>query len=137
MHMQQSKFSHYFTTNDGVRLHYRKSGSGEPLILLSGWTGDSSVFHRNYPAFNEHFSVYSLDYRCHGLSDSPSWGLRVSRLAMDLKEFIDHLGYNKVNLLAHSMGNTVIWCYITLFGQDRINKLVFEDEPPCLSANPA
>ena len=136
MHMQQSRYSHYFTTNDGVQLHYRVSGQGEPLILLPGWTGDSSVFHRNYPAFNEHFTVISLDYRCHGLSESPSYGLRISRLAMDLKELIDHLGYNKVNMLAHSMGNTVIWCYITLFGQDKINKLVFEDEPACLSANP-
>lgn len=137
MHMPTSKFSHYFTTNDGVRLHYRVSGNGEPLILLPGWTGDSSVFHRNYPELNRFFTVIALDYRCHGLSDSPDYGLRISRLAMDLNELIEHLGYDRVNILAHSMGNTVIWCYITLFGQDRIRKLVFEDEPACLAANPA
>ena len=131
-----SPYSHFFTTNDGVQLHYRVSGEGKPLILLPGWTGDSSVFHRNYPELNKHFQCISLDYRCHGLSDSPDHGLHISRFAKDLQELIEHLGLDKVSLLAHSMGNTVIWCYISLFGQDKIDKLVFEDEPASLSANP-
>ena len=134
---QFSQHSRFFTTNDGVKLHYRVSGEGEPLILLPGWTGDSSVFHRNYPVLDQHFTVYSLDYRCHGLSEAPSYGLRISRLAMDLKELIDHLHISKFSAIGHSMGNTVLWCYITLFGQDKIKKLIFEDEPSCLSANPA
>lgn len=132
-----SKYSRFFTTSDGVKLHYRESGEGEPLILLTGWTGDTSVYHRNYPAFSEHFKVYVLDYRLHGLSESPDHGMHVARLAADLHELIEHLGLKKVNLLAHSMGNTVIWAYIMLYGQGRIKKIVHEDEPPALSANPA
>lgn len=132
----QSQYSHYFETNDHVHIHYRKSGEGEALILLPGWTSDSSTFHRNYPEFNKHFTVYAMDYRCHGLSDSPDYGLRISRFAKDLRDLIEHLGLKKVNLLGHSLGNAVIWSYLSLFGEDEVNKLVFEDEPPCLSSNP-
>ena len=138
-HTQESLHSRYFTTSDGVRLHYRVSGNDEkePLIMLPGWTGDTSVFHRNYPALDPHFRIYTLDYRCHGLSESVNYGLRTARFAMDLKELIDHLQLEKFNILGHSMGNAVIWCYITLFGQDKIKKLVIEDEAPCLVSDPA
>lgn len=131
-----SQYSRYFTTSDGVKLHYRESGEGEPLLMLTGWTGDTSVYHRNYPALSEHFKVYVLDFRFHGLSESPDYGMHVTRLAADVHELIEHLSHEKVNLLGHSMGNAVIWAYIMLYGQDRINKIVHEDEPPCLSANP-
>lgn len=132
-----STYSRFFTTSDGVRIHYRESGNGHPLIMLTGWTGNTSVFHRNYPELDKHFKVYTMDFRCHGLSDSPAHGLHISRLAQDLHELIEHLGLEKTHLLAHSMGNAVIWAYIMHHGQDRIAKIVFEDEPPCLSANPA
>lgn len=137
-HIVKSRYSHYFTTNDGVKLHYRVSGKedGDVVVLLPGWTGDSSVFHRNYAALNEHFKVYALDYRCHGLSESPDYGLRISRLAMDVKELVDHAGIQKFSIIAHSMGNAVAWCYLSLFGEDRIRKIVIEDESPCLIANP-
>jgi pimeloyl-ACP methyl ester carboxylesterase len=104
--------------------------------MLTGWTGDTSAYHRNYPELSKHFHLYILDYRCHGLSESPEYGLHVTRLAKDVAELIDLIGAEKVNLLGHSMGNAVIWAYIMLFGQDKINKIVHEDEPPCLSADP-
>lgn len=33
----------FFTTSDGVRLHYIHLGQGEPLILLHGWGGMLSL----------------------------------------------------------------------------------------------
>lgn len=105
--------------------------------MLPGWTGDTSVFHRNYPEFSKHFKVYVVDYRFQGLSDSPDYGMHVTRLAADLHELVEHLGLEKFNVLGHSMGNAVIWAYIMFYGQSKINKMVHEDEPPCLEADPA
>ena len=55
-------------------------------------------------------------------------GYRVSRLAKDCLDFLDHLGLHDAVLLGHSAGCTVIWSFIDLFGQDRIRALVLCDE---------
>jgi pimeloyl-ACP methyl ester carboxylesterase len=43
----------------------------------------------------------------------------------------------KVDFVGHSMGCSVLWSYIDLFGQETINRMIFIDEPPALWANPA
>lgn len=126
----------FFLTSDGVKLHYRVSGEGAPLIILPGWTGDTNSFVNNYEELNKHFMVYTLDWRGHGLSETPKYGFRIARLAKDVYDFVEHLGLEKAYFLCHSMGNAVVWCYICLFGQDKISKLILEDEPPCLITNP-
>jgi non-heme chloroperoxidase len=42
-----------------------------------------------------------------------------------------------VNLLAHFLGCAVVWCYLDMFGPERIAKLIFVDQSPFLTANPA
>lgn len=132
--MAESKF---FTTSDGVKLHYRIGGSGEPLVILSGFGQTTEGYRKNYPELEKHFTVIALDYRAHGLSEAPVYGWHIERLAKDFEELLAHLGLEKVNLLCHSMGNAVAWCYFSLFGQGKINKYILEDEGPCLLADPA
>jgi pimeloyl-ACP methyl ester carboxylesterase len=127
----------YFTTSDGVRLHYRVSGSGTPLVIFPGYGQDASGFKKNYPELDKHFTVYCLDYRGHGLSDLPEYGFHIERFAMDAKEMIDDAKLKKFYLFGHSMGNTVAWCYFSMFGQDQILKYILGDEAPCLISNPA
>lgn len=126
----------YFTTSDGVRLHYRVSGSGTPLGMLPGYGQNASGFEKNYPELDKHFTVYCLDYRGHGLSDLPEYGFHIERLAMDAKEMIDDARLKKFYLFGHSMGNAVAWCYFSMFGQDQVLKYILGDEAPCLISNP-
>tara|TARA_E500000075_G_C6941753_1_gene294845 strand:- start:448 stop:1122 length:675 start_codon:yes stop_codon:yes gene_type:complete len=70
--------------------------------------------------------------RGHGESDKPDYGYRVYRLAQDLHETINKLEFPTVDLMAHSMGCSVIWAYIDLYGQDRIGRLVLVDQAPCM-----
>jgi non-heme chloroperoxidase len=127
----------YFTTTDGVRLHYRVSGSGTPLVIFPGYGQDASKFEKNYPELDKHFTVYCLDYRGLGLSETPEYGFHIERLAMDAKEMIDYAKLKKFYLFGHSMGNTVAWCYFSIFGQDQVLKYILGDEAPCLISNPA
>jgi pimeloyl-ACP methyl ester carboxylesterase len=126
----------YFTTSDGVRLHYRVSGSGTPLVIFPGFGQDVTKFEKNYPELDKHFTVYCLDYRGHGLSDLPEYGFHIERFAMDAKEMIDDAKLKKFYLFGHSMGNTVAWCYFSMFGQDQVLKYILGDEAPCLISNP-
>ena len=120
--------SEYFTTNDGVRLHYLDRGIGPPIVLLPGWTQPASGFEAQLEGLSAAFRCLALDFRGHGESERPTHGYRVSRLARDCLDFLDHLGLNDAVLLGHSAGCTVIWSFIDLFGQDRIRALVLCDE---------
>jgi non-heme chloroperoxidase len=120
--------SEYFTTSDGVRLHYLDQGTGPPLVLLPGWTQPASGFAAQLDALSASYRCLALDFRGHGESERPVHGYRVSRLAKDCLDFLNHLGLHDAVLLGHSAGCTVIWSFIDLFGQDRIRALVLCDE---------
>jgi non-heme chloroperoxidase len=121
--------SAYFTTNDGVRLHYLEAGRGRPLVLLPGWTQPAGGFSRQLAALSDSFRCLALDFRGHGESERPTYGYRVSRLARDCLDFLDHLRLEDAVLLGHSAGCVVIWSFIDLFGEDRLRALVLCDEP--------
>jgi non-heme chloroperoxidase len=123
-------------TKDGVSLSYLEQGEGQPLLLVHGWSQSAEQFRSQVGAFSETHHVIAFDQRGHGMSSRPDHGYRVSRLAMDLRELLLGLDLNEVAILGHSMGCSVIWNYMDLFGEDRLGQLILVDEPPCLTINP-
>jgi non-heme chloroperoxidase len=65
-----------------------------------------------------------------------SYGLRISRLSKDLYELLTELDLNNVAVLGHSMGSAVIWCYIDLFGPERLSKIILVDQMPLVTSDP-
>ena len=126
-----------FVTSDGVALSYGNIGTGKPLVMIHGWSQTANQFRHQFEAFAAHVHVLAYDQRGHGLSARPDHGYRIHRLAMDLREFLDSLDVRDAILVGHSMGCSVIWAYLELFGEHRLAKLVLVDEPPCLTRNPA
>lgn len=124
--------SHYFTTSDGVTLHYTTAGKGEPMVILPGYGCASDHFERTIIELSSHFKVYCIDYRWHGKSEDPNWGCHIERLAADVNEWLKHIKIRKAHLYAHSMGNTVAWCYFELYGNKPFISYTLGDEPPCL-----
>ena len=88
-----------FLTNDGVSIHYEVNGSGRPLVMLHGWDQSARAFCRNVPALSEKYQVVTVDFRGHGESEKPSHGYRISRLAMDVHQLLEHLDLKDVVLL--------------------------------------
>jgi non-heme chloroperoxidase len=131
-----SKEHRYFTTSDGVRLHYRVEGKGKPLVIFPGYGQDATKFDNVFAELKKHYTVYCLDYRWLGKSESPNYGYHIERFAKDAKEMIDNAKIKKFYLLGHSMGNAVSWCYFSLFGQDNVIKYILGDESPCLVTDP-
>ncbi|RZS84226.1 alpha/beta fold hydrolase [Pigmentiphaga kullae] len=118
-----------FTTSDGVDLAYWEAGQGKPLIFIPGWSANGAEFVNVMYLLSKHYHVYVLDPRNQGLSQRVAHGGRIARFAMDLKELGDHLGVKKADYAGWSMGASVLWSYIDLFGTKSINKVVFVDEP--------
>jgi pimeloyl-ACP methyl ester carboxylesterase/quercetin dioxygenase-like cupin family protein len=77
-----------------------------------------------------------LDPRNQGLSQKVDFGNHVYRYSMDLREFVEHIGIKSSYYCGWSMGVSVLWGYIDLFGTDGIEKAVFIDEPPSILSRP-
>ncbi len=126
----------HVTTKDGVRLHYVERGSGAPLVMIPGWSQSAAQFEAQVEGLSARRRVIAIDMRGHGESDKPEHGYRIQRLAMDLNNAIEALALERVSLLGHSMGCSVIWCYLDLFGQAGLERLVLVDQMPCVTARP-
>ncbi len=125
-----------FATSDGVQLSYIRQGSGRPIVLLHGWSQCAEQFKYQIEPLSARYDVIAVDQRSHGESQKVSYGLKISRLAKDLYELLTELDLNEVALLGHSMGSSVIWCYIDLFGPERLSKIILVDQSPFLTSDP-
>jgi pimeloyl-ACP methyl ester carboxylesterase len=125
-----------FVTSDGVKLSYIRQGSGRPIVLIHGWSQCAEEFKHQIEPLSTRFDVIAVDQRSHGESQKVSYGLRISRLSKDLYELVSELDLSDVVLLGHSMGAAVIWCFIDLFGPERLSKIVLVDQSPFLTLNP-
>ncbi len=125
------------TTSDGVRLRVSDTGGGGiPLILLHGWGQTAALFDGQLTGLAGARRVIAYDMRGHGLSDKPDHGYRIARLAADLRDVLDALGIEQADLLGWSMGASVTWSYLELFGSARVRSLVIVDQPAAVIAWP-
>jgi pimeloyl-ACP methyl ester carboxylesterase len=122
----------HFTTSDGVKLAYWEAGKGKPLVFIPGWSANGAEYLNVMYLLSKQYHVVVLDPRNQGLSQHVDYGSRISRFAADLKELNEHLGLKKADYCGWSMGASVLWSYIDLYGTNSINKVVFIDEPPSI-----
>jgi non-heme chloroperoxidase len=127
----------HVTTNDGVNLHYLEAGSGKTILMIPGWSQTAEQFRHQLDGLSDRYRVIAVDMRGHGESDKPDFGYKISRLAKDVHDTIHALDLSEVNILGHSMGSSVIWNYLELFGPERLAKLLLIDQMPMITANPA
>ena len=125
-----------FVTSDGVQLSYIRQGSGRPIVLIHGWSQCAEEFKHQIGPLSSRYDVIAVDQRSHGESQKVSYGLRISRLSKDLYELLTELDLNNVAVLGHSMGSCVIWCYLDLFGPERLSKVILVDQSPFLMTDP-
>ena len=97
-----------FFDSNGVRIRYVEQGSGPPVVLLHGFSGNldaSWVETGVLPKLATDYRVIALDSRGHGKSDKPhdpkSYGLQMGQ---DVVRLLDHLHIARAHIVGHSMG---------------------------------
>jgi pimeloyl-ACP methyl ester carboxylesterase len=100
-----------FAVVDGVELYFERHGeSGEPLVLVHGFTGDVSDWRFQIAAFAPTHRVLALDNRGHGRSSAPrepsAYGIEV--MAGDVERLAAHVGFERYHLVGHSLGGAVV-----------------------------
>lgn len=88
----------------GTRLYYETAGSGPPLVLVHGFTLDSSSWDDQIDAFAPSHRVIRYDLRGFGQSPPPS---APYTHVDDLKALLDYLGIARAAILGLSMGGGI------------------------------
>ncbi|WP_299008970.1 alpha/beta hydrolase [uncultured Shewanella sp.] len=128
--------SHFFVTNDNVKLHYLDIGEGQPIMMLPSWTLSTDIYQHQIITLSKKYRVIALDMRGHGLSEKVDYGYKIYRLAHDLYECLNHLNIQGATLLGHAVGASIILCYWELFGAEHIKKLILLDRAATPISNP-
>lgn len=89
-----------------IILNYEVSGSGNPLILLHGNGEDLHIFDKIRKRLQQHFTVYAIDSRNHGLSSKTN-DYSYYTLADDIYRFIKTLDLKEVSVIGFSDGTIV------------------------------
>jgi pimeloyl-ACP methyl ester carboxylesterase len=99
----------FFTTSDGVRIHYMTAGSeGTWVVLIHGYTDSAErMWFRTgiAPALAQNHRVAALDNRNHGQSDEPE--PNGPGRAEDVLELMAHLGIERAHIHGYSMGGGI------------------------------
>ena len=122
--------------SDGAVLNAIEAGSGQPLVMIPGWSQSAAEYGRNIEELAKTRRVIALDMRSHGESSNAKTGHRIQRLAKDLREVLEALGIDRADVLGHSMGSSIIWSYLDMYGEDRLRRLVIVDQAPMVAALP-
>ncbi len=132
----------YFTTSDGVRLHYIEAGPNfaPTLVFVPGWTMPAWIFGRQIAFFSRDYHVVALDPRGQGDSDAPPGGYEPFRRGADIGDLIAALGGRRVLLVGWSLGVLDSLAYAHEAGDGKLLGLVLIDnsvgEDPAPSAGP-
>ena len=97
----------HVTVAGGVRIHYRRLGSGPAMVLLHGFPQTGHCWRKVMPALAERFTVVAPDLRGYGDSDRPAAGYDKRTMAADVADVIRTLGIQPVVLVGHDRGARV------------------------------
>src|SRR3954470_14115384 len=120
--------------SNGVKIRSVTEGKGEPLVLLHGWMGDSSMWGRldTNPATKE-YQLIAVDLRGHGKSDKPHDPEKYGpEMAEDVVRLLDHLKLPKAHLVGYSMG-AIVAGKVAATHPDRVSSVVYGGQAPILT----
>jgi 3-oxoadipate enol-lactonase len=91
-------------TLNGARIHYERSGTGFPVLLIHAGIADSRMWEPQAEAFDKRFDMVRPDLR--GFGDTALPPAPYSGIA-DLVGLLDHLQIDRAHVIGCSMGGTL------------------------------
>ena len=126
-------------TRDGLSLRVLEWGPPDaaPIVMLHGIRGYARTFALLAQALTPGHRTIAWDQRGRGASDwDPACNYYNDTYVRDIEDVVGHLGFDRFDLLGHSMGGIAAYVYAAIH-PDRIRRLVIEDAGPGASADSA
>lgn len=123
--------------SNGVKIRYVVAGEGEPVVLIHGWMGDSSMWGRDWAGNTKidasgaaGFQIIAFDCRGHGNSDKPHDPSKYGReMADDVVRLLDHLKLKRAHLIGYSSG-AFIAGKVAAMHPERVISIVYAGQAP-------
>ena len=116
-----------FVTANGIKMNYLDwGGTGEVIIMLTGFGNDAHIFDEIAPSFSDKFHVIGLTRRGFGETDRPTSGYDTTTRVEDVRAFMDAQKITRATLIGHSLAGDEMTLFASLYPK-RVNKLVYLD----------
>lgn len=124
----------YFFDHNNIRVAYRKTGQGTPVVLLHGFGEDGSVWDQQLSFLQQHCLLIVPDFPGSGLSDLLPGEPGLEDFAAIVYALLQHEQLTKCVLLGHSMGGYITLAFAEqypemLLGLGLIHSSAFADSP--------
>ncbi len=118
---------------NGVQLYFEVHGTGEPLLLLSGFSGSSQDWKASLQEWGANFQFILPDLRGHGRSGSLSKPFRHEEAAADQFALLDRLGIAAFKGVGVSAGGNVL-LHMATKQPNRVKAMVLVSATPYFPA---
>jgi pimeloyl-ACP methyl ester carboxylesterase len=109
---------------NGITLNVVDEGEGAPVLMLHGFPDGSRAWRYQIPALSEAgFRCIVPDLRGFGETEAPTEvsAYAIPEIEQDLLQLLDHLGLERVQLVAHDWGAALGW-YFAGLNPDRVER---------------
>lgn len=116
-----------------LQVHVEICGTGFPLLLLHGFTGDSSTWTPFCSVWGGHSKLIIPDIVGHGktIISEELDRYKIESAAGDLNLLLEQLGINQIDILGYSMGGRLALTFAILYPK-KVRKLILESASPGL-----
>jgi pimeloyl-ACP methyl ester carboxylesterase len=125
-----------FVDADGVRLRTSVTGSGRPLLIITGLGASLELAYPFERELNSH-GIQTISYDAPGVGDSTPypWPRRMRGVARTAERLLDALGYRTVDVFGVSLGGVVAQ-QLAHQAPTRVRRLVLAATGPGLGGVP-
>jgi pimeloyl-ACP methyl ester carboxylesterase len=90
-----------------IEIAYNTEGSGEPVVLIAGFTAVKETWELQVAELSKHFRVISFDNRGVGETTVPTAPFSIADMAADTAGLMDALGIDSAHFFGVSMGGLI------------------------------
>jgi pimeloyl-ACP methyl ester carboxylesterase len=117
------------TLENGTKLHYVRGGTGDPVVLVHGFTDTSRMWRPILPLLAKDYTVITPDLPGLGGSSAlPDGKYDMKTVAQNLHALVKILGFPRIRLVGHDIGMMAVYAYAAQYPQE-VQKLVLMDAP--------
>lgn len=117
-----------------VNMFYEEVGSGEPLLITTGWARAERAFAAQRDVLAAHYRCIRHDHRHIGRTLAPDEPTDIAVLADDLADLIDHLDIGPTRVLAGGGMGAIVGMQLAIRHPEKVRALHLGS--PCLKADP-
>jgi 3-oxoadipate enol-lactonase len=112
-----------FTANQGAKIYWDESGSGEPLLLIMGLGYPSCAWYRTRPVLEKRYRTIAFDNRGVGRTEMPAGPYSIPLMASDAAAVLDAAGVDSSHIFGTSMGGMIAQEFALQYPQ-RVRSLI-------------